>query len=474
MKSLIKKLFGTNTTRPTKCQRSSHLDVEALECRLTPATIGITKYAALDFDGEYINSTHMAQGGWSGYGSKFLSSFQSLFNNSRSWLDLNSDGLVNGTDAQIAIDHVMDKVTTDFAPYRLNVFEMDQDDSQSYLTDGAIGDVSVIIAGEDSTDVLGSSNAWGVAPWADVGNNDDEIVFVFAGGSVDSSVFGNDSLRPYRWLNQVARTVSHEMGHAFGLEHEVADYGALTDALSHSMMGTTNRDWNRDFVFQDRSFQLDDGTYQNAHRELLKENILGRSNKTFVGVINPGELTVMGNSSDNNIQVYKYNDNYWQVVVDGDTTYVNLNSYNVFSQNPFDLKVNKLNVEAEEGDDYVYISIYFTNSTSIYAGDGDDTVYGGYGNDLIVGGEGNDYLQGRDGKDYLFGSNGNDSLYGGDGNDYLYGMNGDDAHYGGNGNDYSSGGAGDDYISGGSGYDIAYGGDDFDILLNDNEYRNWA
>ena len=451
MKNIIRNWFQRKSKKLSANESTQQLHLEHLEGRWVPATIGVTKYAALDFDGEYISSSHMSEGGWSGYSAKSFASFQSLFNSSRPWLDMNYDGNVNSTDANLAIDYVMDKVHEDFAPYKVSIFEMDQDNAQGYLTDGIIGDVTVIITGSTSSAHTSGSSWWGVAPWADAGNTEDEIVFVFAGGSVDSSAFNNR----YEWLNQVARTVSHEMGHAYGLDHEVSEYGSLTDALSHSIMGTPNRDWHRDFVFEDKYFINGDGDYQNAHRHLLQDNILGRSNNTYISVIKPGVLTVSGNYAANNIEVSQYNSSYWKVIMDGQTTYVNLNSYSVHSLNPFDVPISKLEVIGEGGNDRMYVSYNFSASVTAFGGDGNDSIYGGAAMDFLYGENGNDYIYARSGNDYLFGGNGNDYLYGYAGNDYISG---------GAGNDYLSGSSGNDWLYGGTGYDRLYGSSGNDYL----------
>lgn len=416
-----------------------------------PATVGVFKHAALDFDGEYISSTDMAEGGWSGYHGKIFDSFQSLFTNSRPWLDMNGDNTVNGTDANLAINYVMNKVKADFAPFMLSVFQMDQDSSQLLLKDSIVGDVSVIITGSDSTALNPGSNLWGFSPGTDVGNTHDEIVFVFAGGSVDSSTFSNR----FEWLNQVAQTVSHEMGHAFGLHHEVSDHGTQSDALSHSIMGTTNRDFHRDFVFEDMSFKDDTGVLQNSYYKLLDPNVLGRSFSTDIGVFKPGVLTVLGNYADNRIFFRDYSTANWEVTIDGKTTYVGLNSYDVNSVNPFDQKISSVEIYGEGGNDFIAAD---NNHSAPVVADG------GAGNDTIFGGSLNDRLYGGDGNDDIYGSGGNDFIHGGNGDDYLYGEAGNDTIYGGNGNDYLSGGDNDDMLYGQGGYDVVYGGNGNDYL----------
>src|SRR5262249_9694985 len=147
-----------------------------------------------------------------------------------------------------------------------------------------------------------------------------------------------------QWLNQIARTISHEMGHAFGLEHEVSDPAGATDPLRHSVMGTVNRDFSRDFVFEDVTFMTEVGTAQNAYRTLLREDVLGKSDRTWVAVLKPGELTVSGNSVANDLELWKGAGASWDVYVDGAWTNVGLGSVDVNSLNPFSTSLGKVNI----------------------------------------------------------------------------------------------------------------------------------
>lgn len=454
---MLTRLFGLRS-KPVSSPRGTRgagrssvtLQLENLENRLVPATVGVSKWGVLDFDGEYLSTSQLSAGDWGSHDAASLASFQSLFTNARPWLDMNGDAFVNSTDANLAIGQIMNKVKADYTPYKVSIFQGDQDDYQWILSDSVVGDVIVVITGSEADAFQSGETWWGVAPAVDGGNSDDEIVFVFGGGSVDSFSWDRDG-----WFNQIARTISHEMGHAFGLDHEVSEYGSLTDALSHSIMGTPNRDWTRDFVFEDKYFKIDDGTSQNAHRHLLEDDILGRSSSTYIAVLQPGELTISGNAAANNLQIYQLSSTQWQVIVDGVSTIVDLESVDVHSLNPFDLDISSVEILGEAGDDYIYVSYYFTAPARVYAGAGNDIVYGGAGDDWLFGEDGNDSLYGRNGNDVLFGGAGNDILYGGAGNDYLYGQTGYDQLFGETGNDYLDGGADGiaDLLSGGSGAD---------------------
>ncbi len=93
---------------------------------------------------------------------------------------------------------------------------------------------------------------------------------------------------------------------------------------------------------------------------------------------------------------------------------------------------------------------------------GEDTIEGRGGNDFLEGGRGDDNLRGTAGEDTLLGGEGDDRInadgqgdlaIGGIGNDVLNGQFGDDILFGGAGDDALRGSSGDDYASGGAGDD---------------------
>lgn len=430
--------------KPSRRGSTTQLQVEALEARWVPATIGLTKTAALDFDGAYISASHLQEGGWNaGMGDHSFAGFNTLFNDSRPWLDVNSDGAVNGADADLAIAQILAKVRTDYAPFKLNVTEMDQTQSRGLLHDGLIGDVSVVITAGKSEDFT-PQNVMGLAPSLDAGNTRDNLVFVFAGGSVD--FFAGDR---ERWFNQLARTLSHEMGHSFGLEHETVDSTGDADAISHSIMSTAERDWSRDFVFEDHDLITEDGV-QNAHQYLLREDILGRSERAYLAVLRPGELTIVGNSAANSIQIYQASPTRWLAIVDGTASYIDLESQDILSLNPFAADISAVRIQGGAGNDYLFVAPDFAAKATLLGGSGQDTLFGGSGNDALWGGEGNDYVNGRAGDDLLIGGGGEDVMIGDLGSDRIDGGGGDDYLYGQGGADRLYGEEGDDRLDGGS------------------------
>ena len=105
------------------------------------------------------------------------------------------------------------------------------------------------MAGTES--FAGAGNAFGVAPRVDVGNTHDEMAFVFGGTIRDAAGSLDD------FVNRISRTVSHEMGHTFGLAHLTTATG--TDAQTHHLMEVNNRDFTRDMGFQDIAYNTESG-----------------------------------------------------------------------------------------------------------------------------------------------------------------------------------------------------------------------
>jgi Ca2+-binding RTX toxin-like protein len=412
--------------------RNTVLKAEALETREVPASLGVLKQAVLDFDGEVlITQAQFAQGNWD-LPSQGVSSFRGLFTaGAPAFLDANGDGTVNGTDADIAVDRIVDKVRQDYDPYHISVAVGDQDTHQGMLTDWDAGDVMVLITGGNGS-FAGFTGAFGVAP-LDAGNSRDDMAFVF-GGNIRAASASLDDL-----VNRTARTISHEMAHTFGLDH-ITD-PAWTDAQTHHLMnaptgGTDARDFSRDFGFQDTTFQTDSGP-QNAHAILSREDVLGVSRDTWVAVLKPGQLSVGGGDGNDTLGVSRLSATQWRVTRNGITTTVDLNAGGRNSLNPFDAAVSRVNVFGSDGNDEITIDANMTAAALLDGGSGHDLLTGGSGNDTLRGGSGDDTLSGRDGNDSLQGNDGTDHLSGGSHNDTLNG--GDDGA-----NDKLHGGSGAD------------------------------
>lgn len=394
----------------------ARLEVECLESRLVPATSAV-KVAVLDFGGGTVSATEMSQGGWGGSGAHSYASFRNLFTSSRPFLDLNADLVVNGHDADLAISKILAKVQEDFAPYRVAVVSGSQDDHQHLLTNPLAGDVLVMVTG-GSNDLTFSGG--GVAPHIDTGNARDEIVWVF-GATVAQSLFSAN-----QFINSVARAISHEMGHAFGLKHVTVD--RLDDASRHLIMAEPDgsssvdaRDTFHDFNFQDLWYPVEGGGIQNSHQYLT--TTLGASYGAWAAVLQPGRLTVTGGGGNDTITVAQGAGNRWVVTLNGLSKTVDTFEPGPDSLNPFSAPLGSILILGGAGDDTITIgtSVVAGGDTllkrfaeaSVYGGSDNDTIYGGGGRDYIYGGTGNDRIYGRGGTDYLYGNEDNDFLDGG-------------------------------------------------------------
>jgi Ca2+-binding RTX toxin-like protein len=402
------------------------------------------KTAVLDFDGEFISARQMRESQWPNQ-STTQASFNTLFNATHPFLDIDSNGQVNATDANLARDRIVQTVRNHFAPYNLEIIVGDQDDHQDLLTDRRPGDVIVIVSG--GPDNFDNDGSYGVGHVDHCDNDntarcndDDEIVFAFGREIADKYASAGDSTAN-RFINHVARTISHEMGHSFGLEHAIGPNG---DPLSHSIMaapsnGNDPRDFSNYFNFPDRSFEVKgDIEKQNAHQYLT--DTLGDSARPWTAVLKPGELTVEGNVVDNALTVRRNSNGTWAVnvsasffghsisasyLVDPD------NSPNIRSINPFDTAISKIVMRGGSGNDELRVDSRINVSPYAYGGRGDDLLRGGSGADHLYGQDGADILVGRGGDDELWGDSPlqgyqRDILIGGEGRDILRGGSEDD------------------------------------------------
>ena len=452
----------------TKIRRKA-LSVECLETRRVFATLGMTNTAVLDFDGEFLNQAQLTKAsswdmddfnnvsnGWVSF-----SSFHSLFTSSRPNLDVNGDGVTDGDDADLAVEMIADKVRQDFAPYDLNIVVGDQDDHRDMFQDNIVGDALAIISGGvDNTNFRPGRPAGGWASY-DPGNTSDGLGLVFTQSRANW-------MNATRFVNSVARTISHELGHSFGLRHQTGDPSGDTDAPTHSIMmtgdidgdGTLDRDDSRDYSFHDRSYDTERSGNpqdpQNAHAVLSSLNVLGPSNRAWMAVLRPGTLTISGNSGNNTIRVSPQDADTWNVLLVGQNTLVDVNSIDTNSLNPFDASLSVINIFGKGGNDTIRVYNVITASLVADGGSGNDVIHGGGGNDILRGGSGNDTIYGRDGLDQLFGELGNDFLDGGNSRDWLYGGFGFDRLFGRAGNDYLDGGLDGiaDDLFGGAGGDL--------------------
>jgi hypothetical protein len=437
----------------------------------------------------------MNAGGWAGKPQTTAKSFRSVFEGTvrPTYLDFNGDQQVNGSDADIAIAKIVAKVKFDYAPYDLDIIGPNDlvsgitgnDDSwqDKLWNDGVDGDVLVMVTG--NADELNSAEphltkpggrqpdgtilepAHGTSPsCVDNGtpdscvpndkNGSDQIVWVF-GANIAFFFTGyqaDNYFKAEMFINEVARTISHEMGHSFGLEHIAADPG--DDASTHDIMAapfklTLNggsfdeEDYYHVFNFQNIEHPVVDrgvitAGRQNAHSFLSDEHVLGPSTKPWAAVLKPGQLTIMGDDYRNTLTVAQAG-NMWTIHLQSYpniycsifqppcsvtpffdvSTWADVSSPRLDSLNPFDQRLATIVVHGKGNSDSIVIGDSITASVAAYGDEGNDSITGGSGNDLLFGGGGNDSLYGKRGNDVLFGEGGLDDLYGGADSDTLDG-----------------------------------------------------
>lgn len=124
-------------------------------------------------------------------------------------------------------------------------------------------------------------------------------------------------------------------------------------------------------------------------------------------------------------------------------------------------------LRGEAGDDIIHGGELFDD---IHGNMGSDTAYGGMGDDWVVGGQHNDLLFGEGGSDIVHGNMGDDILYGGAGADTVRGGQDNDVLYGEDGDDWLSGDRGNDTLWGGTGADSfhTWGGAGLDRVMDFN------
>ncbi|MCA9109282.1 MAG: hypothetical protein KDA52_04990 [Planctomycetaceae bacterium] len=416
--------FTTNRRRHRQSEPT--IAVESMEPRV------LLTQAAIDFDGEVLTAEDTFEGGFF-VGAKTADSFLDLFNGEFAHLDVNGNGTVNSQDAELAIDRIMEKVRMDYLPYQINIIEGDQDDFQSWMTpldSTDDGDVIVIVSGNTHEQMGFTIPSLGIAPGVDLLNEQDNIVFVFGRGIAEMT----DS--PDQFINVVAKVISHEMGHSFGLDHlsEAAE-GYDLEVLSHELMAAPfvdlnnpdfdhddvkieRRDFNHDFGFQDITYINDDGVAQNSHQHLSL--VLGESGWGWMAVLQPGELTMRAATNTgtiaNDLSVTQVDGNTWQAQVvyqrrwpEGwfrtfsHVAFVDTSNPDIHSLNPFAQELTNISILGSDYNDRIAVDEAITADTYIDGMAGDDDISGGGGSDTIMGGDGLDRIVGNGGADWLDG-----------------------------------------------------------------------
>src|SRR6187401_2358873 len=177
---------------------------------------------------------------------------------------------------------------------------------------------------------------------------------------------------------------------------------------------------------------------------------------------NSGQMSVIGDSLDNNVAVSR--NGAGAILVNG-------GAVTTVGGTPTVANTTLIHAFGQDGDDV--ISINEINGALPAA-----NLFGGAGNDVLTGGSGADQLFGQDGNDTLLGKGGTDLLFGGEGNDTLTGGDADDQMFGQGGNDRMIWNPGDDsdLMEGGEGTDTAEvnggnGAEQFTLTANGTRVR---
>jgi Ca2+-binding RTX toxin-like protein len=175
-----------------------------------------------------------------------------------------------------------------------------------------------------------------------------------------------------------------------------------------------------------------------------------------------GVLTVLGDSSDNAIEVSR--DAVGALLVNGGAVHI-------CGGTPTIANTSRIQIFGLGGNDRLALNeaTGALPSASLYGGDGNDTLIGGAAADFLFGQAGDDALLGNGGIDFLFGGAGNDTLTGGAANDSVFGEAGNDRMIWnpGDASDLNEGGSGTDTVevNGGNGAEI------FTVNPNGNRVR---
>ncbi len=165
-----------------------------------------------------------------------------------------------------------------------------------------------------------------------------------------------------------------------------------------------------------------------APRRLLASTVIGAGTLAVTSVpasaattatFNAGVLTVIGDSTANNIQISR--DAAGKILV-------NNGGVTVAGGTPTVANTSQIRVFGLAGNDA--LSLNETNgalpAAHLFGGADNDALTGGAGADELFGQAGDDSLLGRGGNDLLFGGGESDTLVGGDADDQAFGQGGDD------------------------------------------------
>ncbi|MEJ2029908.1 MAG: M10 family metallopeptidase C-terminal domain-containing protein [Maritimibacter sp.] len=226
--------------------------------------------------------------------------------------------------------------------------------------------------------------------------------------------------------------VSHEIGHALGLDHTFED-----------MILDTNYDNNHYSIMSYTDDPITGGylEYMGLYDILALQSFFGAAD------YNTGDNSYSGPRTYETDVIWDTggNDTFDASAI-GHSVIIDLREghYSTFGLNE-DVAI-AFGVEIEGADGSAYDDRIMGNAL-------DNTITGNAGNDRIIGRGGNDSMNGDGGRDIIHGRGGADTEQGGIGNDLLRGGGRDDTLHGGAGDDTLRGGKGDDLLYGDTGAD---------------------
>ncbi len=192
------------------------------------------------------------------------------------------------------------------------------------------------------------------------------------------------------------------------------------------------------------------------------DSLAERIMPSVTAIFSAGTLTVLGDSSNNNLVVSR--DAAGKILVNGGAVAIK-------GAVPTVANTALIQMFGLAGNDQ--LSLDEANGAlpraNIFGGDGNDTLTGGSAADALFGQAGNDILLGKGGADLLFGGAGDDVLTGGTGNDQVFGEAGNDRMIWnpGEGSDLNEGGDGNDTVEMNGGN----GAENFTVTANGTRVR---
>ncbi len=325
-------------------------------------------------------------------------------------IDYDQNGVVNSIDAEALAQEVAEMVSRLYEPFAVNVKIVGSANMNQVidkLDDHSTNDAYVLVAGRmqdpDPTDEdkppLGGARV-------DIGNDDDNVAFAWVENLLDTAAnLVNTGEHPWTYVvSALARTIAHEAGHTFGLEHLLpkepgeegnGDQAVLTE--DQALMAASDLMYTGDsgrFQFMNLATRWDglpteDGT-QNAF-DVLAANVGLKAN---------GPAYVTGTGAHDTILIEGIGNNLALVTVSAfrDSSHTDLIETQSYEINT----ANGILVEGGRRNDRIEV-LNVSVPVTLRGGSGHDDLFGNSGNDVFEGDSGDDDLLGAAGSDtYLF------------------------------------------------------------------------